>query len=1050
MSTSAIAPSDSEEAHLRLHACIERAAQLLPPQGPITSFAFLNTLQGLEHLPFDEGLRLGASLYHCQPYLPESSYWDFLQSGRIHREDLSAALLNDLADSASCLSYLGTRFQLRLAMLEHPLRQASAAELRWMVAETNAQKSFRVDVSDTYRARVIHDLRQWVQTEKETHSEANRHHGHSPGWEAARELLASFGEESIEQWSEKRWDAFCLQFLWRVCHQGVHAVRTPGLPHRPIVRHRDLLREVITEDPDQLVHDVLIRFCSTFVDQGFAQWALPQRELGFFQCFLNLFSTGSGIAGAWHRLLRNELVRLRNAHVTPLSSILESLQLLGVQQHEWDDFLLETLLALRGWAGMIWQLETRPDRAVVAVPAGTLLEFLAVRLVSERVALEHVARQELDFDEPLAHLRGALRARLPKHVPHDLNERVFGVFQLAQIRGWMPTELQRLSKQEWTNLVTEIEAFPSLERRRIYHIAFERRFRNQALDAMALHQRRTATSASPPLFQAMFCIDAREESFRRHLEEIYPEVQTFGTAGFFGVPIYYRGLTDATFTALCPIVVLPKHWVVEDVPYSLEAVNRRRARARRALGNASRSFRAGSQSFAGGALLTGGLGALASIPLVARVLFPRLTAKLQKTAERFLEPPAVTRLRLERTAVAPGEEDDQIGFTLEEMSGMSERALRDIGLTSGFSRLVLIMGHGSSCLNNPHESAYNCGACSGNAGGPNARAVASMLNNPRVREVLRERGLDIPDTTFFLGGLHNTCNDSLTFLDLDLIPRSHIRDFEAAKVILAKACERNAHERCRRFESAPSTLSLADALKHVEERSEDLAQTRPEYGNSTNALCVVGRRERTFGLYLDRRTFLMSYDSTQDDEQSTILARILSAVVPVCSGINLQYTLSAIDNRGWGCGTKLPHNVTSLLGVMDGAASDLRPGIPWQGLDIHEPMRLLFVIETTPNAMLQIMARNPGVGNILRNGWSQLAVLDPHSSELQVYSQGEFKRYEPEASSLPRAKSSIDWYLGRRGNLEFAVVGAAPDAAAETPATAPISTASSLAMASRS
>ena len=55
-----------------------------------------------------------------------------------------------------------------------------------------------------------------------------------------------------------------------------------------------------------------------------------------------------------------------------------------------------------------------------------------------------------------------------------------------------------------------------------------------------------------------------------------------------------------------------------------------------------------------------------------------------------------------------------------------------------------------------------------------------------------------------------------------------------------------------------------------------------------------------------------------DTPDSAILTRILSAVVPVCAGINLEYYFSHVDNSGIGCGTKLPHNVASLLGVMEG------------------------------------------------------------------------------------------------------------------------------------
>jgi uncharacterized protein YbcC (UPF0753/DUF2309 family) len=247
-------------------------------------------------------------------------------------------------------------------------------------------------------------------------------------------------------------------------------------------------------------------------------------------------------------------------------------------------------------------------------------------------------------------------------------------------------------------------------------------------------------------------------------------------------------------------------------------------------------------------------------------------------------------------------------------------------------------------------------------------------------------------------------------------------DFRAARGVLEEACLRNAHERCRRFDTAPLSLTPVQAHAHVEGRSQDLAQVRPEFGNATNALCFVGRRSRVRGLFLDRRCFLHSYDAAADDDQHTILSRILAAVVPVCSGINLQYYFSYVDPRGWGCDTKLPHNITSLLGVMDGYLSDLRPGLPWQGVEIHEPLRLLFVIEATPAALLQVMERNATVRNILHHGWSQLCLLDPHSAAIVRYENGRFEPYVPGLKHLPTAPSSLDWYRGWRDHLSFAAI----------------------------
>ena len=1016
-------PSDAHAAAFsRITEIIDRAGELLPAQGPITAFVFLNTLQALEDLPFADGLRKGARLFGCRPYLAEEQYRERMQHGRIRRSDLAAALREDLgAAGDERICHHTTRFDLRLEMLEHPLRTGPTEELRWFVAETDALTRLRPEVSPEIRERFVDDTKHWIMRDIRSPVVVKNADGNGER-SILHDLFERFPQTTIERWDAQQWEAASLHLLWRICRHGVAGQSSMAPPMFRAVRHRDFLLEACEVDSDLLVHEVLIRFCAAFVDQGFADWSLPSRNNGFFKSFCVVYGQTGGPPTPWQAGLAAELARLDKADVGPRESILESLRDLGVSEGEWDDFLTETLVALRGWAGLIRQNEVRGDRVAVPVPQGTVLEFVAVRLILERWALRYVAEQSFGFTGSPAELREAALMHMDRRAKCDDDQRAFHVFQIAQMLGWTPQDLSKLSREAWGTLSGEIEAFNGLERRRLLHQAFERRLRVQALDAFAIHTRSPARTVEKPKFQSVYCIDTREESFRRHLEEIEPDAETFGAPGFFGVAMYYRGAADAHFSTLCPIVVKPQHWVTEEVVYSLEETNRRRAKTRRALGTASLQVHSGSRSLARGALLTAGLGVLASIPLVARVLFPRLTARIRKGAGAFVQPPVVTRLVLERHQDPPGPEDDHVGFTVQEMADRGERLLRDIGLTQNFARLVFFFGHGSFCLNNPHKSAYDCGACSGGAGAPNARALAAFLNDRRVREILVQRGLSIPDTTVFVGGLHNTCADALTYFDLDQLPRSHRADFESAVSTLDRVCERNAHERCRRFDSAPLSITFQGARRHVENRSEDLAQTRPEFGNATNAVCYVGRRSRNRGLYLDRRCFMNSYDPEQDDAECSILARILAAAVPVCEGINLQYFFSYVDSPGWGSGTKLPHNVTSLLGVMDGSASDLRTGLPWQGVEIHEPVRLLFILETTPAGITGIMDRNPVIGRILRNGWAQLALLDPKSSRLLYYRNGEFEEHVPEKDELPRAATSTDWYRGWRDHLDFAVI----------------------------
>jgi len=286
-----------------------------------------------------------------------------------------------------------------------------------------------------------------------------------------------------------------------------------------------------------------------------------------------------------------------------------------------------------------------------------------------------------------------------------------------------------------------------------------------------------------------------------------------------------------------------------------------------------------------------------------------------------------------------------------------------------------------------------------------------------VRAILAERGLVLPEDTWFLGAEHNTCDESIAWYDLDLLPEARRPDLERLRADLAQAGLGSAHERCRRFASAPPKLTPAQALRHVVTRSLDFSQARPELGHATNAAALIGRQAPARGAFFDRRMFLISYDPTLDPE-GKIVEAILLAAGPVGAGISLEYCFSTVSNERYGCGSKVTHNVTGFFGVMEGAASDLRTGLSRQMIEIHEPMRLLVIVEAKSAVLGQIYARQPVLQQLVGNAWVHLAAVDPEGGEIALFRPGTgFVPWAGPVRPLPEVERSADWYAGHREPL---------------------------------
>jgi hypothetical protein len=761
---------------------------------------------------------------------------------------------------------------------------------------------------------------------------------------------------------------------------------------------------------DEIIHPWLIRLCSVFLDQGMAYWPMPLRERGFYAGVRTLLAQRGGVFPRYLAGLDEEFQRQERLDFASIDAVLDYLDSRNCDEADWESVLQDELLALPGWAGLIRRIEEEPGLAPHEAVPSSLMDFLAVRLTMARVAARTGASEAVPQESPL---KTQEKRRL---------SRAARVYDAARVVSLSAPEAAALSEAEWALFVSEVKACNGLERRRILHLAYERWHEREILRGLASHRKyRGLSEIHTPVAQVFFCIDEREESMRRALEEVDTEIETFSAAGFFGVAVDYKGIDDPRGAALCPVVVKPQHAVVEQPKAEDTALLESRRWRRQLLGRLMRHSFLSSRTLIRGWLSTSALGILSSIPLIGHLLLPRRYAQLRDWINKAFLPEPRTELTLMRnTAQSQGAMTGLLtGFAPAEKTDRVASVLAPAGLTRGFARLVVVLGHGSTSLNNPHESAHDCGACGGRRGGPNARLFAAMANRPEVRDRLRARGIDIPAGTWFIGGYHDTCCDDVEFYDLAALPATHQPDLDRIRESFQKARALNAHERARRFASCAAGASPDDALRHAEERSEHLAEPRPEYGHCTNAVCVVGRRSLTRGLFLDRRAFLSSYDASQDPGDHS-LAALLAAVVPVCAGISLEYYFSFVDNDRYGCGTKLPHNVTGLVGVMDGHASDLRTGLPWQMVEIHEPVRILFVVETTPERLTQVVNASAPLKQLVENRWIRLATIDPESGRVHVRRESGFEEFEGPVERLPVALTSIEWYGGKIEHLPMA------------------------------
>jgi uncharacterized protein YbcC (UPF0753/DUF2309 family) len=696
------------------------------------------------------------------------------------------------------------------------------------------------------------------------------------------------------------------------------------------------------------------RWCAAYCDAGQAAWAMPNRDLGLYRAWRSI--------GAHEPGMPRELRRaLRRAPDDAAEAVLGALAELGVPDRELREYLESHLTALPGWAAHFRYREQEGT-------GDGLIDLLAVRIVQEAALLGSGVWLPSLVSPVVA--TGAVSTR----------DRA----ALLLARWGHGT-----SRTDDVEAVADVLATLRGRRGLAWLEAYEAGYRSTLL--RALDRQGAGPVLAAPAAQLVCCIDARSEGLRRHFEAL-GDYDTYGFAGFFGVPLHWQPLGAGEPIAHCPVPVEPSVAATERVRAADADEAERAGGGRRRLHGLRAALHEAHAGAAGAFTLAEFLGMPAGPLAAARTVAPERVARAEHRIRAALAPAAATGAEL----------------PLLDPRGrieLAERILRGIGLVERLAPIVVICAHESHTTNNPFASALDCGACGGHSGRPNAKVVAALLNDPAVRAGLAEAGLTVPASTWFVAAVHETTTDAIAIEDADLVPKAFAEPLSLVRADLERAGRALAEERA-------AVLPASDGESPAA-RSADWAQVFPEWGLAGCAALIVAPRARTHGVDLGRRTFLHSYDAALDPDGS-VLELILTAPMVVAHGLSAQYYAAASDPLRHGSGTKAVHNVVGGVGVTAAAGGDLLTGLPWQSVAdgdrlVHEPMRLLVLVEAPRDRVADILARHEGVRRLVDGEWLRLLVRehpgDPWTRRLADAWHNELPD-EPLDHSLPLAHST--------------------------------------------
>ncbi len=724
--------------------------------------------------------------------------------------------------------------------------------------------------------------------------------------------------------------------------EGFSVLNTDSIENflkQPISSH------VKNQDGERLINILdyhVIKWCKLYLDESQASWTMPDREKGFYIAWQRLIQYDPALSKNQRKIFKDWPQEANTA-------LKKALTALEIPESEIQTYLEGHLLSLPGWAGMmLWRSQQLSHEHAL------LTEYLAVRISIEC-------------------------ALIMPYLPLSNQSTKKKVSITPLVASWI--HWGDLSIKEWSQMsAAEQSAYLSFAyrfnenlRKKLWLEAWEQTYIKQLSEKIISKQRVTNDKKSV-LAQLAFCIDVRSEPFRRQLEKEGP-FETIGIAGFFGLPIATSELGSNHTHSSLPVMLKPKHKIKESAGENELNPYLQRKQAANSL---SYTFKIMKQNVLASLLLPEISGPWLSLQMVARSFVPRGAGRfIHNLRKTWLRKPD-TKLLLNH--IFDAEAGIPVGFSEEEKVNYARQALITMGLTENFAPLVVICGHGSQSNNNPYAASLDCGACGGAAGGFNARVLATLCNLPEIREVLSTEGLEIPEETVFVAAEHKTTVDELHWIYVPELSEAAQEAFDHIEAIMPKVSHNANAERLAQLPNFKSKLKNPSAEAH--RFAEDWSEIRPEWGLARNACFIIGQRELTQDCNLEGRAFLHNYD-WQQDKSGDLLANIIAGPGTVTQWINLQYYASTVAPHYYGSGNKRTQTVTAGLGVMQGNASDLLTGLPWQSVmqsdhdAYHSPLRLLIVIQSPSEYVKRLLNNDSAFRDKVQNGWVRLASIDP-------------------------------------------------------------------------